>query len=404
MVIADWLPTVARSAELIDADSARSARGKLRTLGIFPTDVNEEIAVAARRSLRERLPGLRFKLPAADVALLTRQLASLLGGGVPLLEALTALSEQSGRPPVKKMMSQIREKVREGVSLANALASHPESFSDLYVHMVRAGEQAGALETVLDRLADYGESQAELLRKVRGALTYPIIMMVVGTAIMGFLVTYVIPQVSTVFAQTGSALPVTTQVLIALSSFLINYWWLILLSIVGVVAGISYWLSTKRGRYRYDTWILKVPYLGPTITKIVSARFARTLATLLASGVQVLPAMDAVKLMMTNMRLAEAIQESRDSIREGRGMGQTLARSGLFPPMLVEMIRVGERSGELEPMLEKAALAYEREVTASLSQMTTLLEPIMTIVMASMIVFMILAVLMPIFQLNQLMQ
>lgn len=389
---------------VIDADSARSARGKLRSQGIFPTDVNEEIAVHERRTLRERLPGLRFKMPAADVAVLTRQLASLLGGGVPLLDALTLLSEQAAKPPVKKMMSQIREKVREGVSLANALGEHPESFSALYVHMVRAGEQAGALETVLDRLADYGESQAELLRKVRGALTYPAIMMLVGTAIMSFLVTYVIPQVSTIFTDTGSALPMTTQVLIAVSSFLINYWWLLLLSILGTVAGISYWLSTKRGRYTYDTWLLKLPYVGPTVTKVVCARFARTLATLLASGVQVLTALDSVKLVVTNTRLAEAIQESRDSIREGHGMGQTLARSGLFPPMLVEMIRVGERSGELEPMLEKAAVAYEREVAASLAQMTTLLEPVMTIVMAGMIVFMILAVLMPIFQLNQLMQ
>ena len=215
---------------VVDADSARTARGKLRSQGIFPTDVNEEIAVRERRTLRERIPGLRFKMPAADVAVLTRQLASLLGGGVPLLDALTLLTEQASKAPVKKMMSQIREKVREGVSLANALASHPESFSELYVHMVRAGEQAGALETVLNRLADYGESQAELLRKVRGALTYPAIMMVVGTAIMGFLVTYVIPQVSTIFEQTNQALPITTQVLIGLSSFLINYWWLILIS------------------------------------------------------------------------------------------------------------------------------------------------------------------------------
>jgi general secretion pathway protein F len=229
-------------------------------------------------------------------------------------------------------------------------------------------------------------------------------MMLVGTAIMGFLVTYVVPQVATIFSQTNQALPITTQVLVGFANFLTTDWWLVLLGLLGLVAAISYWLSTSRGRYLYDSWILKVPYLGPTITKVIAARFARTLATLLASGVQVLAALDAVKLVITNKRLAEAIQESRDSIREGSGIGQTLARSRLFPPMLVEMIRVGERSGELEPMLEKAATAYEKEVAASLSQMTTILEPVMTIVMAGMIVFMILAVLMPIFQLNQLMQ
>lgn len=389
---------------VIDADSARGARGKLRGLGIFPTEVNQEAAVAPRRSLAERLPGLRRKMPASDLAMLTRQLGSLLGGGVPLLDALTVLTDQAAKPSVKKMLSQVRERVREGLSLADAMKAHPECFSSLYVHMVGAGEQAGALETVLERLSDYGEAQAELLRKVRSALTYPIIMMLVGTAIMGFLVTYVIPQVATVFSQSNQALPITTQILVAFSNFLITWWWFLVLGLLAVVAAIAYWLSTPRGRYTYDTWILKVPYLGPTTTKIITARFARTFATLLASGVQVLTALDAVKLVITNRRLAEAIQESRDSIREGSGIGNTLARSGLFPPMLVEMIRVGERSGELEPMLEKAAVAYEREVAASLAQMTTLLEPIMTIVMAGMIVFMILAVLMPIFQLNQLMQ
>jgi general secretion pathway protein F len=389
---------------VIDADSARGARGKLRGLGIFPTDVNEEVAAAQRRTLSERLPVLRRKLPAGELAMLTRQLGSLLGGGVPLLDALTLLSDQATKPAVKKMLSQVRERVREGISLANALQEHPESFSDLYVHMVRAGEQAGALEVVLDRLADYGESQAELMRKVRGALTYPVILMLAGLGIMGFLVTYVIPQVATIFSQSNQALPLMTQVLVGFSDFLTTYWWIIGLAIAGIVGTVYYWLSTARGRYTYDTWILRMPYIGPTTIKVVSARFARTLATLLASGVQVLAALDAVKLIISNKRLADAIQESRDSIREGSGIGNTLARARVFPPMLVEMIRVGERSGELEAMLEKAATAYEREVAASLAQMTTLLEPIMTLAMAAMIVFMILAVLMPIFQLNQLMQ
>lgn len=388
---------------VIDADSPRGARGKLRTQGIFPTDISEETA-ARQRSLRRHWPGLRRKMPAGELALLTRQLSSLLGGGVPLVDSLSVLSDQATKAAVKKMLSQVRERVREGISLADALAAHPECFSELYVSMVRAGEHAGAMETVLERLADYSESQAELMRKVRGALTYPIIMMLVGATIMGFLVTYVIPQVATIFEQTRQSLPMATQVLVGFSDFLTTYWWLILLTIAGIAAAVSYWLRTPSGRYTYDTWVLKMPYLGPTTTKVVSARFARTLATLLASGVQVLAALDAVKLVVTNKRLAEAVQESRDSIREGHGMGQTLARSGLFPGMLVEMIRVGERSGELEMMLERAAKAYEREVEASLAQMTTLLEPLMTIVMAGMIVFMILAVLMPIFQLNQLVQ
>lgn len=388
---------------VIDADSARTARGKLRTLGVFPTEISEEV-VSRARDWRSYLPVFRLRMSAGDLALLTRQLGSLLTGGVPLVDALGLLTDQANRPGVKKMLSQVRERVREGASLADALALHADIFSELYVSMVRAGEAAGALETVLDRLADYSESQAELVRKVRGALTYPIIMMLVGTGIMGFLVTYVVPQVATVFTQNSSALPLATQILVGFAAFLTTYWWLIGLCVLGIVGGLSYYISTPKGRYRYDALVLKCPYVGVTMTKVITARFARTLSTLLASGVQVLPAMDAVRLVVTNRLLADAVQKSRESIREGHGMGQTLAASGLFPPMLVEMIRVGERSGELEVMLERAAGSYEREVSASLAQMTTLLEPVMTIVMAGMIVFMILAVLLPIFQLNQIIQ
>ncbi len=302
------------------------------------------------------------------------------------------------------MLSQVRERVREGSSLADALRAHPQVFSDLYVGMVRAGEQAAALETVLDRLAEYSERQSEFMAKVRGALTYPIIMMCVGTAIMAFLVTYVVPQVATIFEQQHAALPLATQILIAISSFLTGYWIWIALFVIGAVAGIAYGLSTARGRRLYDTAVLRAPYLGQTIVRIICARFARTLATLLAAGVQLLPALDAVKAVVTNGLLRDAVEKSREEIREGHGMGQTLAQSKLFPPLLIEMIRVGERSGELERMLERVADNYEREVAYSLAQVTTILEPVMTLMMAAVIVFMMLAVLMPIFQLNQIMQ
>jgi general secretion pathway protein F len=294
--------------------------------------------------------------------------------------------------------------VREGSSLADALAVHGGTFSDLYVGMVRAGEAAGALEIVLNRLADYGEKQAEFITKVRGALTYPIIMLCVGAAIMTFLVTYVVPQVATIFQQSHAALPLSTQFLIALSNFLTGYWMFILLAIAALIAGIMIGLSTPRGRRFYDRTVLKIPYIGPTVIKVICARFARTLATLLSSGVQLLASLEAVKRVVNNRLLAEAIENSRVSIREGHGMAQTLGQSGLFPPLLVEMIRVGERSGELEPMLERVADSYEREVAAALSQITTVLEPMMTLAMAAGIVFMMLAVLMPIFQLNQLMR
>jgi general secretion pathway protein F len=393
-------------AGVIDADNPRGARGKLRDLGIFPTEVAAEEGAAPiqTRNLRSWMPTFRRKIPAAELSLFTRQLSSLLGAGVQLVDALSALGGQSSRPATKKTISQVRESVREGSSLADALAAHPDVFSDLYIGMVRAGETAGALEGVLDRLAEYNERQSEFVSKVRGALTYPIIMMAVGGAIMGFLVTYVVPQVATIFDQQHVVLPLMTRVLIGLSNFLSAYWLLLLIAIVGIIAGIFAGLSTKRGRRLYDIWLLRLPYIGPTVIRVICARFARTLATLLKSGVQLVPALTAVRRVVTNGLLSDAVEASRDSIRAGHGMGDTLSRSGLFPTLLVEMIKVGERSGELEQMLERVADNYEREVENSLGLMTTMLQPLMTLAMAAVILFMMMAVLLPIFQLNQLMQ
>jgi general secretion pathway protein F len=390
----------------VDADSARTARAKLRAAGTFPTDLNEESTAAEREvAKREWMPSLwRRKMPSSDLALLTRQLSALLGAGVQLVDALGALADQSARAQTKRMLSQVRERVREGSSLADALTAHRDVFSDLYIGMVRAGEQAAALEAVLDRLAEYGERQSEFVTKVRGALTYPIIMMCVGTAIMAFLVAYVVPQVATIFEQQHAALPLATKILISFSGMVTTYYLPIGLLLIAMVAGITGAMATPRGRRIYDIGILKLWYIGPTIIRIICARFARTLATLLASGVQLLPALDAVKGVVTNGLLKDAVEKSRENIREGHGMGETLSQSGLFPPLLIAMIRVGERSGELERMLERVADNYEHEVAHSLSQMTTVLEPVMTLAMAAVIVFMMLAVLMPIFQLNQLMQ
>jgi len=391
---------------VVDADSARTARAKLRASGFFPTDLNEESTAAEREvAKKEWLPSLwRRKMSASDLALLTRQLSALLGAGVQLVEALGALSDQSASSQTKRILSQVRERVREGSSLADALTAHRDTFSDLYIGMVRAGEQAAALEGVLDRLAEYSERQADFTSKVSGALTYPIIMMCVGAGIMAFLVAYVVPQVATIFEQQHAALPIATKILIWISTMVTSYWLPMGLLLVGMVAGFTAAMATPRGRRIYDTVILKIWYIGPTMIRIICARFARTLSTLLGSGVQLLPALDAVKGVVSNGLLKDAVEESRESIREGHGMGETLSKSGLFPPLLIAMIRVGERSGELEGMLERVADNYEREVAHSLNQMTTVLQPVMTIAMAAVIVFMMLAVLMPIFQLNQLMQ
>jgi general secretion pathway protein F len=391
-------------AGVVDADSLRTARGKLRERGIFPTELSEEAAAAATRRLADYLPSFGRRIPSGDLSLLTRQLASLLGAGVQLVDALGTLADQSTRPVAKRLLSQVRERVREGSSLGDALAAHPDTFSELYVGMVRAGEAAGALETVLNRIADFSEGQAEFVAKVSHALTYPVIMLCLGTGILFFLMSYVVPQVATIFKQSNAALPLPTLILIAVSNFISGYWMLLVAMLIGTVLGVMWGLSTPRGRRIYDSWLLRIPYIGSTITRVICARFARTLATMLQSGVQLLPALASVKHVVTNGLLADAVEESRTSIREGHGMSHPLAHSGLFPPLLIEMIRVGERSGELEQMLERVADTYEREVERSLNQLTALLEPLMTLAMAGVILFVMFAILLPIFQLNQLMR
>jgi len=391
-------------AGVVDADSLRTARGKLRERGIFPTELSEEAGAAPARRLADYLPSFGRRVPPVELSLLTRQLASLLGAGVQLVDALGTLADQSTRPVAKRLLSQVRERVREGSSLGDALAGHPDTFSELYVGMVRAGEAAGALETVLNRIADFSEAQAEFLAKVTHALTYPVIMLCLGTGILFFLMSYVVPQVSTIFKQSNAALPLPTLILISVSNFISGYWMLLVAFFIAIVAGVIWGLSTPRGRRIYDTWLLRLPYIGSTITRVICARFARTLSTMLQSGVQLLPALASVKHVVTNGLLAEAVEESRTSIREGHGMSHPLAQSGLFPPLLIEMIRVGERSGELEQMLERVADTYEREVERSLNQLTALLEPLMTLAMAGVILFIMFAILLPIFQLNQLMR
>ena len=262
---------------VVDADNPRTARGKLRGMGVFPTDLTEE-AAARSKSIRERLPTFGRRISQADITLMTRQLSALLGAGVQLVDALGILADQSGRSAMQKMLSQVRERVREGTSLADAFAAQAGVFSDLYISMVRAGEQAAALETVLDRLADYAESQAEFVSKVKGALTYPAIMMLVGMAIMGFLVTYVVPQVATIFQQNKAALPLATQFLILLSDILTGYWWLLALLAAGWWPQLCGPSPTPRAADSSTPGYCGFRTSGQTITLTICARFARTLA------------------------------------------------------------------------------------------------------------------------------
>ncbi len=392
---------------IVDADTPKGARQKLRREGIFPTELVEQQRQVAKRAATESTTWQSFtryfeRISPEELALLTRQLATLVGARVPLVDSLSALIEQSEHARTKRILSQVREQVTEGSSLADALKAHPRVFSDLYVNMVRAGEASGALEAVLLRLADYTESYAQLRSKVRSALTYPTLMAITGAAILMFLLAYVVPKITKIFAENQATLPLMTRILLAVSGFAQEYWWLMVFALL--TAGVSVQMSrrTEAGRLRFDRYMLAIPYLGTLFKKVALARFARTLATLLKSGVNLLTALDIAKNVVNNSLLSRAIEEARESIREGQSIAPPLKKSGLFPPMLVHMIAVGERSGELENMLSKAAEAYDNDVSTSVATITSVLEPMMILFGGAVVLFIVLAILLPIFEMNQL--
>ena len=384
---------------VVDADSPRGARQKLRRTGVFPTDLSEERNGAPRtvRALTRRPE----RVPAAELAAITRQFATLVAAGLPLVEALGALAEQAERPSLSRTLAQVRQEVTEGSSLADALAQHPRLFASLYVNMVRAGEASGALHVVLERLADYTENQARLLGKVRSALTYPAIMLLLSATILFFLLSYVVPKVTRIFQETHQQLPLPTRLLLAVSDFVAQWWWLLLMILAAAAVGAARWARTPAGRERVDRLTLAVPYLGRLAQKLAVARFARTLSTLLASGIGLLPALDIVKSIVDNTVLTRAIERARDAIREGQSIAPPLRESGLFPPLVVHMVAVGERSGQLEAMLSKAADTYDDEVENAVVALTTILEPVIIVFMGGVVLFIVLAILLPIFELNR---
>jgi general secretion pathway protein F len=389
---------------VIDADSPKGARLLLRRTGIFPTALSEERATPTTSPVSPESGVTRLfeRVPARELALFTRQLATLTKAGLPLIEGLNTLIEQMEHAALQRVLSHVRQQVREGRALADALQAHPRVFSSIYVNMVRAGEESGTLDTVLARLADYSEDQARLLRTVQSALTYPLLMVAVASAILLFLLAYVVPQVTRIFSETGQKLPVATRLLIGLSSTLADYWWLFLVTgASGMLIGARL-LRTATGREWYDRSLLRLPWVGRLLQRLSVARVARTLGTLLASGVPLLSALGIVSHLVSNTLLRRALEEARASVQEGESLATPLKRCGLFPAMFIQMIIVGERSGELEELLSRAAEAYDEEVATALARLTSLLEPLTILVMGGVVLFIVLAILLPIFELNQL--
>ena len=387
---------------MLDAESLADLRQRLQSKGIFVTDVKagkagEASTAGGEIDLKRMLQfvGLR------DIAVLTRQLATLLKASIPLVEALTALTEQADKDELKRVLSDVRRQVNEGSGLAVALSQHGKHFSDLYINMVRAGESSGNLDLVLERLTDFLEGQIELRGKIISAMVYPAVMTVVGTGILGFLFAFVVPKITRMFADQEKSLPLITRLLLLISDIVSHGWFIILPALGLSIWGFKTWKSSKTGRPVWDRFILKVPVLGNVIRMIAITRFSSTLGTLMASGVPLLQALDIVKNILGNHRLIEVIEMVRVNVREGDSVAQPLKRSGEFPPLVTHMIAIGERTGQLEEMLDNIAINYKQQVDIRIQAATTLLEPLMIVIMGVAVGFIVFAIMLPIIELNQ---
>ncbi len=390
---------------LLEADSSKALRAQLRKTNIFLTDVlGQSEARTGRKAAADREVQFgrffRGRVTTEDVAIITRQLSTLLHAGVTLVESLAALVDQTEKERLKRILSDVKQRVNEGSSLADALGQHPKVFGNLYVNMVRAGEASGALDAVLARLADFTEGQAKLKQKLIGTLIYPAIMCVIGGGILVMLMTVVVPKVTRIFETMRATLPWTTRLLIFVSATLSSWWWLIIPLVLGGAASAVAWTRSPKGRPVFDAWVLKLPVAGSLLRMLLVSRFSRTLATLLKAGVPMLTAMDITKNVVTNTVLAGVVEMARDAIREGESIAGPLKRSGQFPPLVHHMVAVGERSGQLEEMLLNVADTYETQVNVRLGALTALLEPLIIVAMGAIIAFVAFSILMPILQLN----
>lgn len=395
----------ATATGIIDAESPKVARLKLRKGGVYPTDLIEQRQpqdgrVASGRHVPSA-QGRSASLSVQELAVITRQLGTLLVAGLPLVDALGILVEQSDKKAVKGLLADVREEIRGGKTLSAVLERYPRDFSSIYIHMVRAGEASGALDHILFRLADFLEKQLALKHKVTNAALYPVLMLVVGVVVLFFLMTFVVPKITAVFADLKQALPWPTVVLMGISRFLADYWLFLLGGIGLALGGAQHLMKTPAGRLAADRFLLKLPLIGDVARMVSISRLAGTLATMLASGVQLLDALDVAKRVMNNRVLERAVEEARQNIREGQAVAEPLKRSGEFPSLVTHMIAVGEKSGEMEEMLRRIAQIYDGEVDRVITRLTSLLEPVMILIMGVVVFFIVVAILLPIFEMGQ---
>jgi general secretion pathway protein F len=477
MAVFEYRGVIATSGKQVhgfrDSDNARSLRAALKREGVLLTSAQEDTKKhGAKASRNIDILGFFRRVSVSDVAMMTRQLATLVGAGIPLVEAVSALVDQMEKPELQRVLTQVRDRLNEGQSLAKALEQHPKVFPPLYVNMVAAGEASGTLEQVLMRLADFQEGQARLRGKVSAALAYPVLMIIIGTALISVMMVAVVPKVTSIFASLGQALPWYTATLIFISDVVssnenvgmlltigtltsirkattkppnkqksgaedtaantTSLVWVVVAAVfglvlvlaafavtslvayfigvgLGVVLGIALsrfvaFLAKPEGRLWRDGMILKSPLIGPLARMLAVARFSRTLATLLQSGVPLLKAMEIVKNVLDNAKLEKVVETATGSIREGESIAVPLKRSGEFPPIVTHMIAVGEKSGELETMLENVAKAYDTQVDTRVQALTSLLEPLIIVFLGGAVGFIAFSILMPLIQMNDFVQ
>ena len=379
-------------AGVVDAETARAAWQVLRARGVYPTELAEDAEA----------PGRARRVRAAELAACTRELATLLVAGVPLADALAAAAEHVEHPTLERALTTARARLREGASLADALGTSPRVFPPLFRDLVRAGEESGALAAVLQRLATHTEAEAATRARVRAALAYPAVMTLATTAVLAFVLAWVVPQTTALFAATGKPLPLATRVLAATGSVVARFWWLGLVAASAAVFALRRWLASDGARRRVDVALLRVPGVRRLVRATAAGRLARTLATLLAGGVPLEAALGIAGPITGNRVLADAVATARARVREGGTLAPALRASGTFPPVLVQLVAVGERSGGLADALAHAADTYEAEVARTVATATALVEPALILAMGGVVLVLVTAVLLPLFELGAL--
>ena len=400
------------SKGVIDADSPAAARRKLREQDLHPTEIveaggNRRAVAGAPEAVKngsadgKKGAFIFGRVSVRDVALMTRQFGILLQAGMPLVEALSALLTQTSKPRLQKALYDIRDFVKGGGSLGEALGRHPRIFSPLYTNMVRSGETSGALEQVLLRLADIEEQQAKLHARLISMMIYPAFMALFAMGVIVFMMMVIVPRITQIFEKQKQELPQITKIMVGVSHFIGYYWWLILLVAFGVLLLWRMWVATEGGRRRWDRFRLRVPVYSTFHIKLIASRFARTLGTMLESGLSMMVALDVVKTVIENRVIEDSMADVKAGVRRGKDLAQPLREVGFFPPMLIHMVELGQRSGQIESMLLKVADTYDEDVRLAVDAMVSLMEPIIIIVMGIFVGFLVLSILLPILSMSR---